>query len=75
MFLCTRQNSLPYDFRLSEPWSLYKRVRQSMRIARTCACTLRRPFVSDGWNLFDVLVVALSLVALGPVAMPINVLR
>ena len=46
-----------------------------MRIARTCACTLRRPFVSDGWNLFDVLVVALSLVALGPVAMPINVLR
>ena len=34
-----------------------------------------RPFLSDGWNLFDVLVVGLSLVALGPVAMPINVLR
>ena len=31
--------------------------------------------MSDGWNLFDVLVVGLSLIALGPVAMPINVLR
>ncbi len=28
----------------------------------------------DGWNAFDTIVVALSLVALGPIAMPINVL-
>ena len=34
-----------------------------------------RRFVRDGWNIFDSLVVALSLIALGPVAMPINVLR
>jgi hypothetical protein len=34
-----------------------------------------RPFVSDGWNAFDVLVVSLSLVALGPISMPVNVLR
>ena len=34
-----------------------------------------RPFISDGWNIFDIIVVGLSLVALGPVAMPINVLR
>jgi voltage-gated sodium channel len=32
-------------------------------------------FVRDGWNLFDSIVVALSLVALGPIAMPINALR
>ena len=29
----------------------------------------------DGWNLFDSVVVALSLVALGPIDMPVNVLR
>ena len=46
-----------------------------MRIARTSRVHCGRPFVSDGWNLFDVLVVGLSLVALGPVTMPINVLR
>ena len=34
-----------------------------------------RPFFSDGWNGFDFIVVSLSLIALGPVAMPINVLR
>ena len=34
-----------------------------------------RPFVSDGWNAFDCIVVSLSLVALGPMSMPINVLR
>ena len=34
-----------------------------------------REFVSDGWNAFDCAVVALSLIALGPVRMPINVLR
>ena len=34
-----------------------------------------RPFLSDGWNNFDFVVVSLSLIALGPVAMPINVLR
>ena len=33
------------------------------------------PFVRDGWNVFDTIVVTLSLVALGPVSMPINVLR
>ena len=32
-------------------------------------------FVNDGWNAFDCIVVALSLIALGPVSMPINVLR
>jgi hypothetical protein len=32
-------------------------------------------FALDGWNAFDTAVVALSLVALGPIAMPINVLR
>ena len=32
-------------------------------------------FVTDGWNVFDTVVVTLSLVALGPIAMPINVLR
>jgi hypothetical protein len=32
-------------------------------------------FALDGWNVFDSVVVALSLVALGPIAMPINVLR
>ncbi len=37
--------------------------------------TIRRPYISDGWNLFDIIVVSLSLVALGPIAMPINVLR
>jgi hypothetical protein len=34
-----------------------------------------RPYISDGWNIFDIIVVSLSLVALGPIAMPINVLR
>ena len=32
-----------------------------------------RPFWRDGWNCFDFVVVALSLVALGPIAMPVNV--
>ncbi len=34
-----------------------------------------RPFMLDGWNMFDSIVVSLSLVALGPIDMPINVLR
>ena len=34
-----------------------------------------RPYITDGWNIFDIIVVSLSLVALGPIAMPINVLR
>ena len=33
------------------------------------------PFVSDGWNFFDCLVVSMSLVALGPVKIPVNVIR
>ncbi len=32
-------------------------------------------FVLDGWNQLDFIVVSLSLVALGPVSMPINVIR
>lgn len=32
-------------------------------------------FATDGWNQLDVVVVTLSLVALGPVTMPANVLR
>ncbi len=39
---------------------------------RACGC---RPYISDGWNIFDIIVVSLSLVALGPIEMPINVLR
>ena len=34
-----------------------------------------RSFALDGWNMFDSIVVSLSLVALGPIAMPISVLR
>ncbi len=34
-----------------------------------------RSFALDGWNMFDSIVVSLSLVALGPIDMPINVLR
>ena len=34
-----------------------------------------KPFVSDGWNIFDLIVVALSLIALGPVKVPVNVIR
>jgi hypothetical protein len=34
-----------------------------------------RAFAMDGWNLFDSVVVSLSLVALGPIDMPISVLR
>ncbi len=34
-----------------------------------------KPFISDGWNIFDFIVVALSLVALGPVNIPLNVIR
>ncbi len=33
------------------------------------------PFISDGWNIFDFIVVAMSLVALGPVKVPVNVIR
>jgi hypothetical protein len=33
------------------------------------------PFASDGWNQLDVVVVSLSLMALGPVTMPANVMR
>jgi hypothetical protein len=32
-------------------------------------------FFSDGWNQLDFIVVTLSLVSLGPVSMPINVIR
>ncbi len=34
-----------------------------------------RPFISDGWNIFDLVVVLMSLVALGPVQIPVNVIR
>ena len=34
-----------------------------------------RPFISDGWNIFDFFVVSMSLIALGPVKMPVNVIR
>jgi hypothetical protein len=34
-----------------------------------------RRFAYDGWNQLDVIVVTLSLVALGPVSMPANVIR
>ena len=34
-----------------------------------------KPFISDGWNIFDVLVVTISLIALGPVKIPVNVIR
>ncbi len=34
-----------------------------------------KPFISDGWNIFDFIVVALSLVALGPVNVPVNIVR
>ena len=33
------------------------------------------PFVRNGWNAFDCIVVTLSLVALGPLNFPMNVLR
>jgi hypothetical protein len=33
------------------------------------------PFWRDGWSVFDFVVIALSLVALGPVDMPISVIR
>jgi hypothetical protein len=33
------------------------------------------PFASDGWNQLDVVVVSLSLAALGPVTMPANAIR
>ena len=33
------------------------------------------PFITDGWNAFDCIVVTLSLVALGPLNFPMNVLR
>jgi voltage-gated sodium channel len=33
------------------------------------------PFITDGWNVFDCIVVTLSLVALGPLNIPMNVLR
>ena len=32
-------------------------------------------FVRDGWNMFDLVVVSLSLAALGPVPIPANTLR
>ncbi len=34
-----------------------------------------RPFLASGWNLLDALVVALSLAALGPIDLPMSVLR
>jgi hypothetical protein len=34
-----------------------------------------RPFFADGWNIFDLVVVSMSLAALGPVQIPINVIR
>jgi voltage-gated sodium channel len=34
-----------------------------------------RPFFSDGWSLFDLFVIVLSLVALGPIDLPANALR
>ena len=34
-----------------------------------------RPFLADGWNGFDVLVIGLSLAALGPVPLPANAIR
>jgi hypothetical protein len=34
-----------------------------------------KPFISDGWNIFDLIVVTMSLVALGPVKVPVNVIR
>ena len=34
-----------------------------------------RPFLADGWNLFDCVVVLLSLIALGPISVPVNVVR
>jgi hypothetical protein len=34
-----------------------------------------KPFISDGWNIFDLIVVTFSLVALGPVKVPVNVTR
>ena len=87
-FPCAHPSILPFPSALSmHPRPLlsllslkpgYARVgRLSLAVADATPSQLRtsRPFLSDGWNLFDVLVVGLSLVALGPVAMPINVLR
>ncbi len=34
-----------------------------------------RPFLSDLWNAFDVVVIVLSLVALGPIDLPVSLLR
>jgi hypothetical protein len=50
-------------------------VRPPAQIRRRRRCRRRRPFVRDGWNVFDVLVVSLSLAALGPVNVPVNVIR
>ena len=32
-------------------------------------------FISEGWNIFDVVVVTISLIALGPFKIPVNVIR
>ncbi len=50
-------------------------TRQAPRLSVTTRDAADRAFFADGWNLFDVVVVTLSLVALGPVNLPINVLR
>ena len=34
-----------------------------------------KPFIADGWNLFDVMVVSVSLFTLGPLKLPFNVVR
>ncbi len=34
-----------------------------------------KAFISDGWSIFDCIVVVLSLAALGPFDIPINVMR
>ena len=33
------------------------------------------PFISNGWNVFDLIVVTVSLVALGPFKVPVSVIR
>jgi hypothetical protein len=34
-----------------------------------------RPFLNDGWSVFDLFVIILSLAALGPISLPANALR
>jgi hypothetical protein len=38
-------------------------------------CHWLRPFFCSGWNVLDLIVVALSLIALGPIPIPISVVR